>query len=975
MLPMFDPIDHPRVFGTSPGVDFPAALVAGLAARSDDLSRTVIYVNTTRMQRRIRALFDAGPPRLLPQIRLVTDLGFEATKAGIPLPVSPLRRRLALSQFVAALLEKEPDLAPRTALYDLSDSLAKLMEEMHGEGVSPDVFEALDVSDQSGHWQRALQFLNIMRPFFDDDDRPPDAQARLRQVAEHLTQQWQLDPPDHPIIVAGSTGSRGATQIFMQAVSQLPQGALILPGFDPELSHYWDALDDPMTSEDHPQYRYRKLLDALEIGPGQVSSWDVPTDTARNRLISLSLRPAPVTHAWRNEGPALGDLIDPTSALTLIEADTPRAEAEAIALRLRQAAQDRQTAALITPDRNLTRQVAAALDRWDIKPDDSAGMPLALTASGRLLRHVADLLGQTATAEALLVLLKHPLTHTGSDRNAHLLRTRRLELKLRRYGPPFLTAADLSEWALKDAERDPTSVAWAAWIGGILGDAAAATDAALADQLALHLDLAERLSSGPSGAPGTLWDEKAGREARSVCDLIARDADEGGILNVADYAALFGTVLNEGTVRDRDAGHPGILIWGTLEARVGGAELVILGGMNDGTWPEAPSPDPWLNRQMRNEAGLLLPERRIGLSAHDYQQAVAGAEVWITRAKRSADAETVPSRWVNRLTNLLDGLPGQNGPAALQAMRDRGAYWLSAATALGKPLAEVPRAHRPSPRPPVAARPQDISVTQVKTLIRDPFAIYARKVLHLKKLDPLQASADAPLRGEIIHKILEVFTSERPDATDPAALDRLLDIAAHELEQSCPWPAVRLQWMARMEQVAPLFLADEAQRQAQATFKLAEARGNIMVGTTGVTLTCMADRFDVTPDGKAMIYDYKTGAVPTKGQQEKFDKQLLLEAAMTERGAFTDLGAMPVAEASFLGISKETKVTPAPLQDNPPGTVWENFAELLHRWRQPRRGFTARMAMFSTDDHSDFDHLSRFGEWDISDEPVPEDLT
>lgn len=972
---MFDPSEHPNVFGVPPGADFAAALVDGLTKRAQDLSQVVIYVNTSRMQRRIRTLFDAGPPRLLPQIRLVTDLSFEATKAGIPPPVSALRRRLELSQFVAALLEKEPDLAPRTALYDLSDSLANLMEEMHGEGIGPEVFEDLDVSDLSGHWQRALKFLNIMKPFFAGDDRPPDQQARLRSVAQGLAQSWQDNPPSHPVIVAGSTGSRGATQVFMQAVARLPKGALVLPGFDPDLSRYWDTLDDPLTCEDHPQFRYRKLLDALEITLDNVDQWSAQPSSLRNSLISLSLRPAPVTHAWRTEGPDLGDLVSPTKDLTLVEAESPRAEAEAIALRLRQAAQDQQTAALISPDRNLTRQVAAALDRWDIVPDDSAGMPLALTATGRLLRHVGDLLGQTVTAEALLVLLKHPLTGAGKTRNEHLLNTRRLELRLRRYGPPFVTEKDLIAWAEKEAERHPKTVPWAKWIGEILTDAAAATAMPLADHLNRHIALAEAISAGVDKEAPKLWDESAGREARIVCEKIARDADAAGVLSVRDYVALFNSVLSDGTVRDRDAGHPNILIWGTLEARVGGADLIILGGMNDGTWPEAPKPDPWLNRQMRKEAGLLLPERRIGLSAHDYQQAVTGSEVWITRAKRSADAETVPSRWVNRLTNLLDGLPDQDGPRALLDMRERGNRWLSMAKAFGEPESEMPRATRPAPRPPIDARPRDISVTQVKTLIRDPYAIYARKVLRLKKLDPLQANADAPLRGEIIHRILEIFIRERHDATSKIAHDRLLEIAAQELERRCPWPAVRLQWMARIEQIAPVFLLDEASRQANATFAVAEAKGQIVVGTTGVTLTCNADRFDLTDNDQAVIYDYKTGAVPTVSQQVEFDKQLLLEAAMVTRGAFADLGPKSVAEASFLGIAKETKVTLAPLDSHPPDMVWEQFSVLLHRWQQPHQGYTARMAMFLRTDRSDYDHLSRYGEWEINDAPTPEDLT
>ncbi len=976
---MFDPSDTPRVFGTPPGVDFPAQLVEGLASREDDLSDTVVYVNTTRMQRRIRTLFDAGPPRLLPQVRLITDLSAEATAAGIPLLISPLRRRLELYPLVLQLFESASDIAARTSAYDWSDSLANLLEEMHGEGVSPADIANLNVDDQSGHWQRTLAFLSILRPYFEiATDVPPDPQARLRQVATYLAEKWATEPPQHPVIVAGSTGSRGAANIFMQAVARLPQGAVLLPGFDFDTpGTVWDTMRDPLTSEDHPQFRFYRFLQALDLAPTQVQRWGGPApDQRRNKLISLSLRPAPVTDQWRIEGPALGDLVSATAALTLIESDSPRSEAEAIALRLRQAAQDGQTAALITPDRMLTRQVTAALDRWDITPDDSAGTPLALSAPGRLLRHITDLFGREITAETVLALLKHPLVHTGADRNIHLLNTRRLELSLRRYGPPFLSGQVLADWADNHGNHHSGLRSWAAWIGAIIDDAAALRPAHLGPLLDAHIKLAQRLSAGSTGdQPGEIWDDNAGREAKAICDRLAAESDAGTLMELGDYVSLFGAVLAEGVVRDRDAGHPGILIWGTLEARVGGADLVILGGMNEGVWPEAPKPDPWLNRAMRTQAGLLLPERRIGLSAHDYQQAVAGAEVWISRAKRSADAETVPSRWINRLTNLMEGLPAQNGKEAIAAMRGRGAIWMAQAVALGRAEKTVEKAKRPSPRPPVASRPDTLSVTQIKTLIRDPYAIYARKLLRLSKLDPLQPSGDAPLRGVIYHKILERFISEGPDASDPSALTRLCAIAAEELEKNCPWPTVRVQWMARLAQIAPGFLAAEAHRQAKGHLRKTEAWGEISVGETGVTLTCKADRIDTNDQDQALIYDYKTGAVPTGPQQEKFDKQLLLEAAMVTRGAFKDIGALTVAEAAFLGLNKDLKVTPAPLDKMPPDVVWEEFKALLTAWQNRTRGYSARLAMFANTDRSDFDHLSRFTEWDLGDPVAPEDLT
>jgi ATP-dependent helicase/nuclease subunit B len=981
---MFNATPKPRVFGLPPGADFADHLVTGLIAFASDMSpkdfaKIQIFVNTSRMQRRIRDVFDAGPPRLLPRIRLITDLAMDPISAQVAPPVSPLRRRLELAKLVSGLLDQEPELAPRAALYDLSDSLAKLMDEMQGEGVTPDDISTLDITDQSGHWDRSLKFLNIITPFFAGENTEPDKEARQRQVIEALIATWEITPPAHPIIVAGSTGSRGATGLFMRAVAALPQGAIVLPGFDFDIPlHVWDALDgDKGVAEDHPQFRFRKLMSAMALQPDDIKLWgDHPApNPARDKLVSLSLRPAPVTDQWLSEGPKLGDLGPAIQGLTLVEAPSPRAEAETIALRMRQAAEDGVTAALITPDRNLTRQVAAALDLWDIVPDDSAGVPLALSPPGRFLRHVTDLMSTTLTGEALLTIFKHPLCNSdGSYRPDHLLNTRELELQLRRYGPPFPTGADILQWVQKP--KHTSQVSWAIWVSDFIDGIQQTKKQRLKEHIEAILHLAEALSKGQSDeGTGGLWDKAAGREARRVCNMILRDADASGEMSPSEFTGLFGALLSAGTVRDRDEGHPNILMWGTLEARVQSADLVILGGMNEGVWPESPTPDPWLNRKMRSQAGLLLPERRIGLSAHDYQQAVAGAQVWITRAKRNADAETVPSRWVNRLTNLLSGLPDQNGPAALAKIQAEGDRWLAMAAQLSIPDAPAKPAHRPSPRPPVAARPTELSVTRIKTLIRDPYAIYADKVLRLKQLNPLVPTADAPLRGTIIHKILEKFIGMRPDANDPDALGQLMAVSARHFADQCPWPTIQAQWMARMEKLAPVFLAAEAKRQAKGSFALSEAWGKMEIPSVGISITCKADRIDMTPDDTALIYDYKTGSVPSKDVQERFDKQLLAEAVMVHRGAFKDLGQKDVDSAVFIGVNAAMKDVSAPLDKASIELVYSGLETLFGKWNMPTTGYSARMAMFSKDDASDYDHLSRFGEWTMADMPKPEDIS
>ena len=981
---MFDaPSAKPRVFGLPPGVDFPGALIDRLVAAHeaqppDALARVQLIVNTRRMARRIAEIFDTGPARLLPRIGLVTDPGDTLVLSGLPAAVPALRQRLELTRLVAQLLEADPTLAPRAALYDLSDSLATLMEEMSGEGVDPAILTKLDVSGHAENWQRALRFLQIVQQFHDRSSEMPDQQARHRMTVTALVAEWQARPPRHPVIVAGSTGSRGTTLMLLEAVARLPQGAIVLPGFDFDMpAQAWEDLDDPLTAEDHPQFRFRILMNRLGLQPGDIRPWTgaAPSNPARNRLVSLALRPAPVTDRWLAEGPGLGDLAAAYDGLTLLEAPAQRDEALAIAMRLRQAAEAGQSATLITPDRMLTRQVTAMLDRWGILPDDSAGTPLHLTPPGRFLRHVAALFHRKTDAEQLITILSHPLTHSGAGRGAHLLATRELELYLRRKARPHPTGDEIRHWG---QARGGADALWADWVADHAMPTAATGDAPLSDHVARHITLAERLAEGSQGTDGagagTLWQERPGLEARKVVEDLRREAPHGAAMSARDYADLFAAILTRAEVRDRDAPHPDIRILGTLEARVQRADLVILGGLNEGSWPELPPPDPWMNRKMRHEAGLLLPERRIGLSAHDFQQAIAGPEVWLTRAIRSDDAQTVPSRWLNRLLNLSNGLPASGGPAAVRVALARGARWLSLARAFETPERR-PAAHRPAPRPPLAARPRQLSVTQIQTLIRDPYHIYARHVLRLRPLDPLMRPPDALLRGIALHAVMESFM--RDVIADPAALNvgHLMRICDTVLAEQVAWADTRLMWRARMASAADWIIQSETTRLAQATPAALEAQGRASIPAIGFTLTAKADRIDRSADGGLVIYDYKTGTPPNANVQMHFDKQLLLEAAMAEQGAFDGIPAAPVLGAYFIGLKGGAADVAAPLGRESTEQVWQNLTALVASYLDPSMGFIALRASETTSRRGDYDHLARFGEWDLSDEPQPEDLT
>lgn len=970
------------LFALPPGVDFARELVTGLIARMqaeppEAMARLRLYLNSGRMMRRVREEFDRAGARFLPRLALISDLRREPV-AGIPANVSPLRRRLELAQLVAGLVSRLPAFEAGAGLFSLTDSLATLMSEMQGEGVPPEALEALDIRDSHAeHWQFSLEFIRIVARFFEADSAP-DIEARQRRIVEALAARWRDAPTDERIVVAGSTGSHGATALFIEAVAALPNGLIVLPGFDFEMpAPAWDSLcSGKMPIEDHPQYRFRALLDRLHRSPAEVQRWtDAEPDTGRrNALVSLALRPAPVTDQWLNEGAHLGDLHPACEGLSLIEAPDPRHEALALALILREAAERGEPATLITPNRMLTRRVAATLDRWGILPDDSAGAPLHLSAPGRLLRHVARLRGRTLMIEPLLVLLKHPLTGAGATMRGHHLRfTRELELWLRRHGPAFPDAAALTRWAGGDAAKQ----AWADWLAALLPRFEDAPVQPLSACIETHLALVAALAAGPDGSPEAsgFWQLDAGQECLRVFTELTAEAEHGGSYGPADYADLVDTLLRAGQVRNPLTVHPGITFLGALEARVQGAGLVLLGGLNEGSWPEAPAPDPWLSRKMRLDAGLPLPERQIGLSAHDFQQAIGARQVVLSRSRRDADAETVPSRWLNRLTNLLGGLPDGHGPEALAAMRARGSAWLRLAEAAEAPRLGLPPAPRPAPRPPAEVRPRELPVTAIKTLIRDPYAVYAGRILRLRPLDPLRPEPDPRLRGQVLHLIVERFLKTRPEAESlDAAEARLLTIAEEVLAAEIPWPSAQRLWLARIRRIARRLVEDEARRQAEGTPAVIETRGTQVLPALGFTLSAKPDRIDICTDGRAHLFDYKSGLPPTDKEVRYYDKQLLLEAAMIERGAFAALGPREVAAMTYIRLGGEGETRDLAIPREEVAESWEKFTRLIARYLDPKTGYTARRALRSTRDISDYDQLSRFGEWQLSDRAEPEDL-
>lgn len=960
---MFDPCTGPRIMALPVGVDFASAFLHGLETRMhgqplQNRALVRIYVNTRRTARRLNALLMQGEAKILPDIRVIDDL---ASEPGLLLgPASDaLARQLAIAELVRAYLQQGEGAAPRAMVFDLAQSLIDLLDEMDAEGVAYAALETASPAHLSVHWQRNLAFLSILKTYLDNlEGETQGAAARQRLALARLRQQWQESPPQHPVIIAGSTGSRGTTTEFMRLVANLPQGAVVLPGFD------FDMPDElwPLLGQEHPQYGFRALSERLDFDPGTVTQWH-DTGAAsppRNGLVSLALRPAPVTAQWLAQAPSLlPDLPRACAPLTLIEAQTPRAEAGAIALCLRKALDAGKRAALVTPDRILARRVTAALQHWNITPDDSAGHPAPLTPPGMFLRMIAALFGQDLTPLALVELLKHPLC-AGADRDtraAHLSLTRRLETRHLRGADPVVDLGGLVRF-------DP---AWIGWLHGLLADLPKAADTGVAQWATRHRALAEALCAGAGRETGSfVWEKEAGAVVLNVLTRLETVTGQDRPYTAAEYRALFQHLLQRQEVRDDPRqSHPDIAIWGTLEARVNSADLVILAGLNDGVWPRSSGQDTWLNRDIRDQIGLPQFERRIGLSAHDFQQSLGASEVVLSRAIRDGEAPTVASRWLMRLQNLLGGM-GHAGKAELAAMRARGETLLAQARTLDQPESAVDPAPRPCPAPPVAARPDRLSVTRIETLIRDPYAIYAYYVLKLRKAGPLMVVPDPMRKGIIFHRVLERFVDETPHGLDNAA--QVFDAVLDEVLAPVPWPATRRLWRAGFAETRDWFIRTEAERRAIARPYRREVEGQLAL-SPDFTLTAKADRIDLGEDGLVAIYDYKSGTKPSLKQLREFAVQLPLEGVIAQAGGFD---AVPAATRIHLQLvyfgGKKSMQTLEPdfdVMDQP----LERLKQKITRYRLPHTGFGARIRPELIGYASDYDQLSRFGEWQ-EDDPV-----
>lgn len=1024
-------VSRPRVFSISPGLPFLPTLAQGIldgrfvpetggtAADPLSLAAVTVLVPTRRAARALAEEFGrrlGGTAAILPRIRPIGDPDevegiLDAARHELIPEMEPLERRLVLGRLVRfwkeslneeslRLMAGEALVLPASsadALY-LAEDLASFLDEVTSDEAGLQNLAALAPDRLAHWWQLTLRFLAILGeqwPAILQErglvDRVTAETRRLRREAERLREAGSPTP----LILAGSTATAPATLDFMHAVAHLSNGALVLPGLDCHLdAESFDAIDRArsVAAPGHGQYALKRITERLLIRRADVESLCPEPGTplaSRERFLSEAFRPAETTDLWR--GLAVPDAA--LDGLELIEAANEREEALAIAVAMRDAlGTGSRTVALTTPDRNLARRVVAELERFGIQANDSAGRPLLATAPGTLTRLALEVALEPGDPVAIVSLLKHPLLRLGMSPARARDGARTIELLALRGGVDVADAAELASLFRRRRRQAEEPGTRAPPRAVQLLDSeerdnafelAVRLEAALAPLTDLRGDLEheigayaraltaalEALARDENGEPAPLYAGDAGHALRDALRELVAAPETGFLFPPRELPDVARALLADATVRPRGGLSSRVFVWGALEARLQSVDTMILGSLNEGTWPQTARSDAFLSRLMRREIELDPPERRIGLAAHDIWMLMGCGRVILARSTRAGGSPAVASRWLQRILTLA-------GPERERRLRRLGEPYLHHARLLDG-LEPVPAAPRPDPRPPLPVRPDRYSVTEVETLVRDPYAVYARRILRLEALPPMLCAPGAAERGNLYHEILHRFVAEGVDPDADDARERLLAIAREEFTKAALPLDIEAVWWPRMETLAANMVSWERERRPFVAARFTELSGSLDFPDLGVRLVGRADRIDRMRDGGIEIIDYKTGTNPSvKQARTLLAPQLPLEGAMSRLGAFEAIGRAPaVADLLYVRLRErdfyEERLAheggrggePVSGDDLADGAI-AAFRALAAAYLVEGRGYLSRARPFAAGDFSgDYDHLARAREW------------
>lgn len=577
------------------------------------------------------------------------------------------------------------------------------------------------------------------------------------------------------------------------------------------------------------------------------------------------------------------------------------------------------------------------------------------------LRLIVQAVVQRFSAVPFLALLKHPLMTAALEPGECRRCARLLERKVLR-GPRIGGGIKgYREALLQSALKNEDKKMLAEWLSNIektCGDFVRLLQEPEQDCSVLiekHLACAETLAGGAE----RLWHGNEGAEIRSALEEIL-EGTKGYCMNPYFYADILENLFSGRVYRSPYGTHPRLAILSPVEARLQHFDTVILGGMNEGSWPDLVS-SPWMSRPMSKHFGLPTQEHHTGMAAHDFMQCCHAEKVFITRALKMDGVPTLPSPFLYRLDTLL------KAAGLHEKVYDGEAQWLHWARKLhdggGMPTPILP----PEPRPPREARPREFYVTTIEKLMRDPYSVYARHILKLKPLEEIDKEPEARDFGSLIHHILERFVKNWENIPEAERYQTLLDYGSEAFRNMSMGAGMVFLWWPRFERIAAWFAATEIKRREVIRKVQPEIEGKIVIGD--FTLKARADRIEENREGKISIMDYKTGDPPKKKDiAAGLAPQLVLEAMVAEEGGFPGMEGKRTVDAvhywKLAGTSESAEVY--------------TYSKELQQWIVDAREGLARL--FKTFDsaetpyhscpdrdqamaYNDYEHLARAKEW------------
>lgn len=663
-----------------------------------------------------------------------------------------------------------------------------------------------------------------------------DKASYVNEISMILAITWEKYPPKYPVIIAGIDGETASDRALLKVVNEMRNGYVVLHNIDKSLPNAeWQEI-----SHEHPQYQLKSLIDLCRVGREEIYSWHNIVNVKHNDIFfSKSFS--------RNFSNCA-----PPQDLTIIETETPQQELQFITqLCVDKLICGNESVLIVTQNELLIEKLTYMLLAHNVIPDCSIGNSALKCDEMIFLQLIMRTIFEHFSPISLLALLKHDLCKIAQKEVVQQFEISHLR--------GINSYKNLQELIAATDEEIKQILQLILEHSRKLEEIMSQKTTDFGDILSTHLELAERLSAN------SLWQHERGVELRELLLELSRNAHHIGKIAPISYLAIMRDMLSKAKFRTSKTYNPRLIIITPKESQLLCADNVILADLNENSWPQKSSSNIFLNDILMQSLGFENSEIETGRNAAKFYNLLHNKNIYLTRSKTSKNIITTSSRWLLRIKLLLQKI----------------AYHEQPALNLSPEILDIIELPLTSPTPPVEFRLKSLSVTQVEKLIRNPYDIYASKILRLYELEPINKDPENLDYGNLIHEAIHHFTLHYKPPTEPYKF--FMDFILQKGRDLFYKPAIRNVWLPKIEKIARWFI--EYHLDNMSCKLLPETELQAKFGD--FTLKARLDRMEVREGNCVTILDYKTGKLPGKKDiADLVSIQLPLEALLAQKNGY-----------------------------------------------------------------------------------------